>query len=58
MNPGGSDGVPSLVKGNTFVKNGTGLILYHGGYSNNVFTDIPAFGTNLGGNLCGTTVCP
>jgi len=50
---------PALVTGNTFYSNFSGLILYHGGYSNNAFSGGgPVYGKNLGGNLCNDAVCP
>jgi hypothetical protein len=50
---------PALVTGNTFYSNFVSLALYHGGYSNNVFSGgAVAYGKNLGGNLCNNVVCP
>jgi len=49
-----------LVSGNTFRRNTTaGLQIFQGGYSNNVFSaGGPTGGTNLGGNLCNSSLCP
>lgn len=49
----------ALVVGNTFFSNTLGLVLYSGGYLNNVFSGGAAvYGKNLGGNLCNNATCP
>jgi hypothetical protein len=48
-----------LVAGNTFFSNSLGLVLYSGGYLNNIFSGGAAvYGKNLGGNLCNNVACP
>ena len=49
----------ALVMGNTFFSNTLGLVLYSGGYLNNMFSGGAAtYGKNLGGNLCNNATCP